>query len=487
MEDLNKTIKKLSEPDYKALIQHIGDRKESKPYQVLEAARTQNFDDNKIMAQLDVNASTYYTLKSRLKDKVAAYLSKQVDNPIGELLEEVVRVPANLYGTSRESSIRALRDLEKQLLGYDMSSDLVTVYKTLARLNLFNFDFEYYNKLYNKYVAYSLALVKAENHFYEFIPKTGNYLLARNEYDIETLWTVIRQVENIRDMYESHRLYVLYNIIKIYLLCIAPEDTEGLRRKEMEIHSTLKEIQSIFLKYNLDTFYQNNKHIVDLLYFEYYTRTSNAIRAEHYYEKAAASILDLSQKHIMNFNVICFLNSKIGLYLLTKDEKYLTHLNEDLETALDINPEETYHYASSKMYFAICKFYEGDHARAAKLVNNFRNEVSLRNYLYTDVQCKLFQCLQYAFMGDEELAIQLINSVKRQLADQHDEIPNIKVFLKLLTYAIKPGEYKKKLVKLTQLWQKFQDTNYGSFRMLEYVQLDEKLLKKLAEPFKMKV
>ena len=485
MEAFNRTIKKLSQEEYELLLKEISsDRKESKPYMVLEASRLFDYDDNEMMEKLAVNSSTYYTLKSRLNAKVAAILSKKVYNPISVLMEEVARVPANLYGTSREVSIRALKDLEKQLLEYDLSNELISVYKTLARLNLHNYDYEYYNKLYNKYVAYSLAVVKAENLFYEFITRVGKYQLTRSETDLENIQSLRRELSNIRDLYESHRLFVLYNIVNIYYQCILTNDENALRMKEIEIDNTLKEIDNIFTKYELDTFYQNNKFLVDMLYFEYYQKTNNVVRADYYFKRTIPNLTDLAKKHILNFNMVQFLYSRIGVYMSTGDLNYLAAANDEIEGMFDIDKDEVYHFVYIKQYFAICKFYEGDYSKTARLLNDLRNSISLRNYFFADVQLKMFQALQYALMGDEELATQLINSVKRQISDETAEWKNIRTFLKMLGVAIKPGDFKKKFTKMAQLWKRFQEENLGHEKVLAFVNLDEKLLKKLSEPYK---
>ena len=450
---------------------------------VMEAARLYEYDDNQMMEKLSVNSSTYYTLKSRLKTKVAAVLSKKVDNPISELMEEVARVPANLYGTSREVSIRALKDLEKQLLEYDLSNELIVVYKTLARLNLYNYDYEYYNKLYNKYVAYSLAVAKAENLFYEFITRMGQYQLTRSEMDLEAIQALRRELSNIRDLYDSHRLFVLYNIVSIYYQCLLTNDANSLRMKEIEIDNTLKEIEDTFNKYELDTFYQNNKFVVDMLYFEYYQKTHNVVRADHYFKKSAPGVPELAKKHILNFNVVQFLYSAIDIYMASGDMQYL-NANADIESMFEIDKDEVYHFVYIKQYFAICKFYEGDYSKTAKLLNDLRNSISLRNYFFADVQLKMFQALQYALMGDEELATQLINSVKRQISDEEGEWRNIRSFLKMLGVAIKPGDFKKKYAKMTQLWKRFQEENQGHEKLLSFLNLDDKLLKRMSEPYK---
>src|SRR6187431_2682187 len=154
MDVLNKTIKKLSEEEYQALIMQVSGKKKNKPFVVLETTRHRDVADSEMMEMLQVNASTYYTLKSRLNSKIAAILSRNVENPISALIDEVTRVPANLYGSNKDFSIRALKELEKQLIEYDLSGELITVYRTLTQLHLYSEEYAHYDNLYKKHVAF---------------------------------------------------------------------------------------------------------------------------------------------------------------------------------------------------------------------------------------------------------------------------------------------------------------------------------------------
>src|SRR3954470_2286428 len=194
METLSKTIKKLADHEYQALLSAVAGRKNNKPYMVIEAARHHNYDENKMMELLAVTPSTYYTLKSRLNEKIASYLSKNMENPISVLKEKVAMVPALLFGNDREVSIRALKNLEKELTEYDLSNELITVYKALARLSMHNGDYDFYEKEYNRHVAYSLAVVKAEDLFFEFTKCAGQYLLTRDDRDLELIQANLREL-----------------------------------------------------------------------------------------------------------------------------------------------------------------------------------------------------------------------------------------------------------------------------------------------------
>lgn len=482
MEILSKTIRRLSDDEYRTLLEGIAANKHSKPYMVLEAARSKDYTDSQMINILQVNPSTYYTLKSRLNAKIASLLSKKVENPISVLMDEVARVPANLYGNSKDVSIRALKELEKQLLEYDLSNELIVVYKALAQLHVYDQpDYDNYLKLYNKYVAYSLAFSKAENLYYQFIVKIGLYELNRTEEDLEAVREIMREMNNICELYTSHRLFVLYNIVHTYYIFVVTERAEALQTKEIELDNTLQEIKSIFEKYPLDTFYTNMRFITDFLYFIYYQRTGNIVRARHYYQKTNGNIVQISMQSMLNFHVIQYLQAKAQLAIATNDAELLNAQNDELASSIDIAKDETYLFVYFQKYLAIGEFYSGNYSAAARILNQLRNNINLKAYWHADTEVKLFQALQYCILGEEELSMQIINSISRNLREDDDkeQYKNIKLFIKICKTSFKAGDNKKKKARIASLYQEFKEANTGHERLLSFVVLNDDLISKM--------
>ncbi len=487
MDVLNKTIKKLTEEEYQQLIQEVAGKKQNKPFLVLETARKEAKEDAEVMAMLQVNPSAYYTLKSRLNAKIATILSKKVQNPIQSIMDEVSRVPAHLFGNNKEFSIRALTELEKQLIEYDMNAELIVVYKTLAQLHLFSEHYPYYESKLNRHIAFSIAVSKAENMFFQFIKKLGEYQLSMLESDLEELIMMKRELSNISELYDSHRLFVLFNIARIYYLCNVPSKLDGLKSRELEVEGILQKMNQVFENYPLDTFYQNIKRITDLLYFEYYQRTDNQVRAEFYLQRINDSMPDMLDKHIMNFFIVQFLRSKVLKYLKDGNLDSLTMYNERYENDLDIESTDSYHYVWLMKYLSIVKFYQRDFHGAARKMNELRNKLSMKQYVYTDIDAKLFQAFQYCILGDDGLCMQIMSSLKRQIHEQTEQFESTNQMMKLLKSALKPADYRKKIQKISELWAVFEkQNNECSNPVLTYLKMDETILRKLSNPIKSK-
>ena len=475
METLRHIVTRLSEEDYKMLLANIATDKHSKPYIVLETIRHKAVTDSEMIDILEINPSTYYTLKSRLNNKVAAILSKNTENPISALMQEVSRVPASLYGTNKRVAIRSLKELEKQLLEYDLSNELIIVYHSLARLNMYCEEYKHYENLYNKFVAFSLASAKAENIYYDFTRMIGEYQLSNSPDELAKIESSLRELANISELYNSHRMFVFFNIMQTYYLLLTAKSIEGLIQREMEVDKNLQDMKAIFDKYPLDTFYNTVKFIVDALHFEYYLKINNLVRARHYYKLVMNNIEEYASHHIMNFHVVQFLNAKIGLSLASHEDKILKEKNELIFRSLYIENEEVYSYICYHKYRAIVKFYEGDFQGTANILNDLRDTINLKNYWLVDVDIKLFQAFQYAVLKEDILCKQLIGNVERKLRAKKTGFKNIKLFIKL----IKASLLLEGKEKISSLWELFCQKNTGEETVLSYLQIDKKILQKL--------
>ena len=117
-------------------------------------------------------------------------------------------------------------------------------------------------------------------------------------------------------------------------------------------------------------------------------------------------------------------------------------------------------------------------------MNELRNKISLKQFMATDVDCKLFQAFQYCILGDDSLCMQIISSLKRQIRDQEDEYESAKFFMKILKTALKPADYRRKVKKIAEMWHEFEAMNKGTFPVLTYVKADENVLRRMSNPIK---
>jgi hypothetical protein len=263
-----------------------------------------------------------------------------------------------------------------------------------------------------------------------------------------------------------------------------PHKIDGLKARELEIENIIQKMSQVFENYPMDTFYQNIKGITDLMYFEYYIRTGNIVRADYYLQRVHQQMPDLMEKHMMHFFLVQFLRSKVLKYLIDGNMDHLQFGYESLEKEVDVDMNEAYHYISLKRFLATVKYYQRDFHGAARKMNELRNQMSLKQFMATDVDCKLFQALQYCILGDDSLCMQIISSLKRQVREQEDEFESAKFFMKILKTALKPADYRRKVKKIAEMWHEFDEMNKGTFPVLTYVRADDNVLRRMSNPIK---
>ena len=92
MAKLKNIIKQLSASDYQAIHDSLMHSNAEKSAHLLKFIREQQMSDAKVMEELDVNTNAYYTLRSRLNQKIEEYLLAQMESPRTDLLKKVANI-----------------------------------------------------------------------------------------------------------------------------------------------------------------------------------------------------------------------------------------------------------------------------------------------------------------------------------------------------------------------------------------------------------
>jgi hypothetical protein len=217
---------------------------------------------------LQVNISAYYTLKSRLFDKIQDFLTNNMSTPIIDLLRKVANIPTLLYDTHRDTAIAILTKLESELQNYDMPYELSSVYNALKKLHIHSPKYYEYTQAYNRHLAYTIALDKAEDLLNTFMKTLGDYYVSRNKGQIDFLALVKQEMANICNLYDSHHLQIYKSIVDISFALYIPNQ-EAIRDDE-PIEDVLVKMERVFSTYNKDTNYQYLQLVFNFLAFEYY-------------------------------------------------------------------------------------------------------------------------------------------------------------------------------------------------------------------------
>jgi hypothetical protein len=412
MAKLKNIIRQLSKQDFEIIYNNLMESNAEKSALLLKMMYQEKFSDSKIMEDLGVNSNAYYTLRSRLNQKIEEYLLEQVENPRADLLRKVANIPEILFTKKRTIVIATLKKLEKELLDYDLSNELTIVYKALKRLHSHTPEYFTYSQLYNKHVAYMLSVDKAETLISDYFRKYGSFLFSGNETEKLELTLINKELISVKNLYNSHRLYVYQSCVGIFHRLFI-EENESM--DEEPIENILTKVQQIFDMYQMDTIYHHLKIVFEFLKLEYYNRYKVYRKAEDFFDEVSDSVSALMSNYTLYTYPSRFLYTKLERSLRLGVQGDLYAENNLLFQDFEIDTEDVPNYVSYIMYRAISCYYAEKYEEAARWINNLLNEVSIKKYPYALLEVKIVLALQYAIMQDSELLNQLLGSIQRQI------------------------------------------------------------------------
>lgn len=480
MAKLKNIVKQLSEKDFKAIYDSLIESNAEKSAYLLKSLRERQLSDNKIMAELDVNANAYYTLRSRLNLKIEEYLMQQLESPRTDVLRKVANINEVLFTKKRTISIATLKKLEKELIDYDLANELTVIYKSLKKLNVNSPDYFQYSQLYNRHVAYMLALDKAEDLLADYFKKYGSYLFTGDATEKMGLALLMKEMQNVANLYESHRLYVYRSCMLIFHRLFVELDEDSQEEYE-SIEDIFGKVQKIFDSYPQDVIYYHINLVFEFLKLEYYNHYKVYRQAEKFYEE----VNDATSNLLTNYNTYTF----PAQFLVSKIERNIrlgteADLYAEAETVLvDFEPDPTDipKHVIYITYRALACYYVEKYDEAAKLINGLLNDVSLKKYPFTLLEIKSLLALQYVMLQDYELFNQLANSIQRQIRMfGKDECENIHLFIKILKISVSEAK-KEKAKKISAILPKLTGLKVDYFAPTMLVKLDDLLVTKLTE------
>src|SRR5690606_6982362 len=380
----------------------------------------------------------------------------------------------------RAISIATLKKLEKELLDYDLANELTVIYKSLKKLNINSPDYFQYSQLYNRHVAYMLAVDKAEDLLADYFKKYGDYMLNGGEVEKLGLSLLMKEMQNVGKLYESHRLYVYHSCMYIFHRLFVEVD-DNMQQDGESIEDIFDKVQKIFESYHLDAIYYHLNLVFEFLKLEYYNHYKVYRQAEKYFEEVNDACANL----LVNYNTFSFpgqfLISKIERHLRLGTEAELYSENESIFLDFEIDTLDVPKHIIYIVYRALACHYADKHEEAAKLINSLLNEVSLKKYPFVQLEIKSLLALQYTLLKDYELFNQLSNSIQRQIRlFGKDSCENIQLFIKILKIATSEAK-KEKAKKIHMIIPKLNTIKVNYFSPTRLVKLDEKLVAKLTE------
>lgn len=472
---LQKIIHQLNEKDYSLLSLQMKESKANKYLSLLVNYRKEKVTDKELITLFNVKPAAFYTLKSRLSEKVQFFLFENSDETRVDLIKNVSKIDYLVYNTPRETSIQILKKLEAELIKNDMPNELISVYKALKKLHLHSPKHFEYSQLYNKHVAYNLAQDKAEDLLSSFCKTLSEYYLSRNEIQLKSLVLFKQEMGNVCRLYQSHRLTIYKNILNIHFALFLSDEVK--LHEDTNIESMLAESLEILETFGDDKVYKHLIHVLNFLYFEYYSQLKLRKNACIYYDK----ISDKTETLLLLHHT-CFASH----FLISKIEYTVENIMQpDFSSKNNIQEEESDsenipNFILFNYYIAAISFYEGRYSDAIQRVNKLLMEISFKSIPFSEVEIKMFLAMLYFFNKDSEHAVVILRNVTRKINEEKESekyYPALQ-FIKLLK-SVGKTEGLKKDEKSILLNRYFNAANTGKYKILEFLTLNDEMLAKI--------
>ncbi len=483
MSKLKNIIKQLSEGDYQTIFNNLMGNSAEKSAMLLKYLKEKQLNDAKIMAELEVNPNAYYTLRSRLNEKIEEYLVKQMESPKTDILKKVASINEIMFTKKRTIVLATLKKLEKELIDFDLSSELIVVYKSLKKLNINTPENYYYSQLYNKHVAYTLAIDKTEDILAEYFKKYGTYFFTFEESLKTELSLLVNEINNLSRLYQSHRLFV-YNCCMSIFHKLYVDDTIKLlnvEQEEITIEEAFDKIDQLMETYATDPNYHHLRLVFDYLKMLYYESKKNTKRSDKHFQ----DVNEYAATFISNYSLYTF----PSLFLLSKIEKNIKEESpqdvlESYKTLFgdfEIDNNDLPKYIMFNFYKTFCYFNAEKFDQCAKSINNILNEISMKRFQETQLEIKTFLALQYCLVDDFDLFNQLMNSIQRQIRLMGKKrLEHIVLICKIMKVSLSAGANRQKAAKIKMLSARLNMDKIKYFTPFKYINFKDELLNKLS-------
>jgi hypothetical protein len=452
MLNLRMLIRRLNSEVVAALENSLINSKADNFLALLRAYQNDDADDNLIQEKLGITANSYYVLKSRLYDRIQEHLSGDVHAGKEEVLRLIHTIPEKCFTEPREVATAFLEKLEKDLLYYDMHHELLPVYSALKKISLFSDSYFHYSQMYNRHIAFSLSLEKAEEILGAFVVALSQYDFSRSPKLLENLVFLGQKIDDYYVLNPSRQTRLVKQMVMVQMdiFCNVrnPETTEELLRSLRQHLSELPESSS----------FKRWEPVIDYLCFEYYFAAGQDALADTYYEKVKANEATLCLYSNLCMTSRFFISKVRFLQIRGRTED----LKNSSVAGIISDPSDIHTQVLLGIYTAMNFFYKNQFKEAAVTLNSLLNINSFRDYFHINAEIKLSLAYLYILQDEDDVAANILRNLSRKIrSDTQGEYQHALDLMKLFQTVQKPDSEALKL-KQRDLYTLFTARNNNS-------------------------
>ncbi len=458
---IEKVIRILNEEDYCLLKNSLESTRAHKFADLLSYYRSGEADSN-LHEKLQVSKNAFNVLKSRLYEKLQKHLINTGEVTTDSLFIQAINIPDLIFKVDRDLAITILEGLEKEMRELDLPEYLTVIHGAQKKLYFNTSKYYHYSKLYNRSVAFQLALNKAEEEIYGYTQVLGKYYLSGNKSLIRNLSIYKQEIEQIARLNESPRFRLFQNLIRASIVVHLP-DTDGI--DEINVDSLLKETKEIINKLPGNVFTVYYSKAIDSLLFVFFCKSG---LFHHASEHLLNSVNDTVE--LVNFsNIVCiipYLDQRIA-YAIRKKE-HLPVFDIDIDNIIGKEQEDALPYVAILRYNMMAYLVREDYSMAYHCAKILFNSVSFKGMPVLEIEIKCFFMILSLVLDKEVSLDAIISSVNRKIRESEleecdKERANILVKMIRIKAAgnTKPGD-----TKLETCFAFFMHTNCFSLNIL---------------------
>lgn len=462
---LKEIISQLDANAYADLEQQLTKTKADNFLYLSQSYRKGNVKDEEIITHLNLNANSFYVLKSRLYSKIKKHISEDIDISKEDVLNNLRQIHDVCYNQPREIATAFLEKLEEDLLKFDLHSELLVVYSALKKVYQQSEDYFHYSQLYNKHVAFWLSLEKSESILGNFNQILSEYEFSKSQLTLSKLSFLKQEIQNHLNLNPSRQIEIIKNLADIELYLFCNDLSESTFDIEKTLHETAQKINEL-----PDSSGQKKWQIaIDYLYFEYYrgNGASARMKTQQYFQKLNAQV-----SCILLYNNICltprFLLSK--LQFLNEIGQTPEILNEDSSTILS-DPYDNYSKVMLGFYNSMKFYYSGKTKEAISTLNDLLNTLSFKDLFHINTEIKLTLSYFYIQQKEFDVAENLTKSIYRKIKAEEElsAYENVLDIIKLFGFEINSDSKDKNQAKKKDTFTLFAARNTGKHAVLNHL------------------
>lgn len=434
--------------------------------------------DEEIKEKLSLSANAYSTLRSRLHTKVQNHLIALSDRPTrADVVNKLLSIDDIIFTQQPTIALTTLKKLERELIRFDLSNELTVVYKYLKKLHLNTNEYFHYSQLYNRHVAYSLALDKAEDLLAKYYKGYGYYYVMGDASKKLELIAIFEEMNNVCALYQSHRMFVHFAALQIVHRLYV--DEKAFKQYKLEpIEDVLSQVDETFRKYPKDDIYIHLQLLFKYIKFEYYFKHGIIAKATALLNEVNPQIPKLLI-HYENYSFPTqFLIGSLQLirdgYLDNSEFDYHKIFN-DFSIEHSSTPAKVVYY----IFRALTCYYARDLGSASKWLFDLNNEVSFKEHNEMLMEVKCLTAYIKFIQQDEILFKQNLTSAQRTLRIIGAEnTPHLASFVKMLS-VLNSESKKNKEQKLGRQLENISQFKIDGFHPTLYLNLNLEYLLRL--------